>query len=422
MVEFYIVFTLILLFASMIFTVSETSIFSFSRIELAGLRSIGLPEKFLKIFQFPEELLIVLIAGNEIVDYFASFCSSKIFSYWFPNEGKKLAFLIFSFIAFWFGDFFPKVIGFRFKNFLITKLLYIDYFFYQMFYPLRKIYSFLYQFLDKILPKYSYYTRTFSPVEQLILYMLDQAYNQKKITEKEKNFIRGLFLSEKIPVSAIFTPRSEILAFQDQLITLSFLEKLRYLPYNKFPIYKENLDDIIGILYVKDLIKNFSPEILNKKMLSDFIRPAFFIPENFKVRDLLFEFQNKHIKIALVVDEYGILKGLVTLEDVLEELFGEIYEEKEAKIEPIQKLSENKWLVYGKVLMEDLKQVLNIEILEEDLQDIKTLNGFLLALFKEIPKEGNSIIYQDHKFIVKKIKGRKIIWVEIEKLKTKAEE
>ncbi len=422
MIEVYIAFILILLFFSMMFTVSEASFFSFSRIELAGLRSIGLSEKLLRIFQFPEELLIVLIAGNEIVDYFASLFSSKVFSYWFPQEGKKLAFLFFSFIAFWFGDFFPKVIGFRFKNILVTKLIYIDYFFYQIFYPLRKMYALLYRFLDKFLPKYSYYTHTFSPVEQLILYMLDQAYDQKKITEKEKEFIRGLFLSEKIPVSAILTPRSEIMAFKDQTITLSFLERLRYLPYNKFPVYKENFDDIVGILYVKDLIKNFSEKILKEKKLSDFVRPAFFIPENFKVRDLLFEFQKKHTKIALVVDEYGILKGLVTLGDVLEELFGEIYEEKELKVEPIQILGKNKWLIYGKVLMEDLKDLLDIEVLEEELQDIKTLNGFLLALFKEIPKEGDSVVYQEYKFMVRKIKGRKIIWVEVERIKKEQKE
>jgi CBS domain containing-hemolysin-like protein len=422
MAEFYIVLIIFLVVCSMLFTAGEASIFSLSRIEVAGLRSLGISEKFLKILQRPEELLIVLIAGNEIVDYFTSLYGSKLFSIWFPQEGKKLAFIVFGFISFWFGDFFPKVAGFRLKNILVTKIIYVAYIFYHIFLPLRKIYSFIYNTFEKFLPEYPQHTKTFSPVEQIILYMLDQAYQQKKITEKEKIFIKGLFLSEKISVSAILTPRSEIIAFKDQVLTLQFLERIKYLPYNKFPIYKENLDNILGILYIKDLIQNFSPEILNKKRLSDFVRPAFFIPENFKVRDLLFEFQKKNIKIALVIDEYGILKGLVTLEDVLEELFGEIYEEREAKIEPIRKIKKGKWLVSGKALMEELKHVLNIEILEEELQDVKTLNGFLLALFKEVPRKGDKIVYQGYKFTVRKIKGRKIIWVEIEKLSSEEKE
>jgi len=415
MVEIYFIVALILLLFSIFFNLSEAGIFSLSRLEVASLRNLGLSEKYFQMLKHPEELLIVIIAGNEIVDYFASFCISKGFTSLFSGKGKEIAFIIFAIIAFWLGDFFPKIVGFKFRTLIISKIFYLNYLFYEIFYPIRKIYNFIYSGLEKRFPSTPFYSHAFSPVEQIILYMLDSAYKQKKITEKEKKFIHGLFLSEKIPVSAILTPRSEIVAFKDQVVTLEFLEKIKHFPYNKFPIYKETLDDVIGILYAKDLITNFSPEILNGKKLSDFVRPAYFIPETFKVRDLLFEFQRAQIKIALVIDEYGILKGLVTLEDVLEELFGEIYEEKELKIEPFQKIGDKKWLVHGKVLLEELKVLLGIEIVEEEFQNIKTLNGFLLTLFKEIPKEGDSIEYKNFKFTVKKIKGRKILFVEIEK-------
>jgi len=415
MAELYFIITAFLIFLSMIFSASEVSIFSLSRIEIASLRSLGVSEKYLHMLRNPEELLIVLIAGHEIVDYFASFCISKGFTILFSEEGRTTAFIVFAIIGFWIGDFFPKVVGFKLKSLIITKVFYLNYLFYKLFYPVRKLYTSIYSALEKKFPYTPIYLHTFSPAEQIILYMLDEAYKQKRITEKEKKFIHGLFLSEKIPVSAILTSRSEIVAFKDQIITLEFLERLKQLPYNKFPVYKENLDDVIGILYAKDLIKDFSPEILNVKKLSEFVRPAYFIPETFTVRDLLFEFQKRQIKIALVIDEYGVLKGLVTLEDVLEELFGEIYEEKEAKIEPIQKIEDKKWLVSGKVLLEELKSLLGMEIVEEEFQDIKTLSGFLLVLFKEIPKEGESVEYGEFKFTVRKIKGRKIIWVEIEK-------
>ncbi len=416
MIEVYFSLVILFLVGSMLFTSSEASIFSLSRIDLASLKTFHISEKYWKILKTPEELLIVLIAGNEIVDYFASLCFSNALGYILVEKSKEISFIIFSIIAFWCGDFFPKLIGFKFRNRLIPKILPYIYFFYTLFYPLRKIFSLIYKKTEKYIQFPQTNSSFFSPVEQIILQSLEIAYKENKISEKEKEFIYGLFLSEKIPVSAIMTTRSEIVAFRDQVLTVEFLEKLKKLPYNKFPIYKENLDDILGILYIKDLIKNFSPEKLDKTKLSEFVKPAFFVPENFKVRELLFEFQKKQIKIALVIDEYGILKGLVTLEDVLEELFGEIYEEKEIKIKPIQKIGKNKWLIHGKTLMDELSHILDLEIEEDDLKEMKTLNGFLLALFKELPKENQKIKYKNYQFTIKKIKGRKIFWVEIERI------
>ncbi len=419
MIIFYFSATLVLLLLSMLFTSSEASIFSLSRIDIASLRSLGLKEKYLNMIRNPDELLIVLIAGNEIVDYFASFCFSNGFELLLKEWGREIAFLIFAIAGFWLGDFLPKVAGFKLRIKLISRIVFFTYFFYNLFLPFRKTFSFFYKRISRVFPVKRRDTEALSPVEQIIIHTLEIAHKERKISEKEKEFIYGLFLSEKIPVSAIMTPRSEIVAFEDQLVTIDFLSKLRFMPYNKFPVYKGSLDEVIGILYAKDLIKNFSPDILNKKKLSDFVRSVIFIPETFKVRELLFEFQKKQTKIALVVDEYGILKGLVTLEDILEELFGEIYEEKEAKIKPIQKKGKNLWLIHGKVLLEEVRNVLEIEISEEELSDIKTLNGFLLALFKELPKEGDSVYYQGYQFTIKKIKGRKIIWVEIKKVNGK---
>ncbi len=418
MIEFYFLITLFCICLSVIFTTSETSIFSLSRIERISLQSFGIASKYLQMLKYPEELLIVLIVGNEIVDFFSSFYLSKGFTHLFHEKGRLIAYIISALLGFWIGEFFPKLIGFRFKTSLLPKILLINYILFKFFYPFRKLYSFISQRLEKAFSYNSIYSLSnfykISPVEEIILYMLDVAYKQGKITDKERKFIRGLFISEKTPVSAILTPRSQIVAFEDQIITLEFLEKLKYLPYNKFPVYKGDLDNVIGILYTKDLIKDFSYQILNQKKLSDFLRTVYFIPESFKVRDLLFEFQKRQTKIALVIDEYGILKGLITLEDVLEELFGEIYEEKEDKIKPIKKIDEKRWLIQGKMLLDELKIFLNIEI-EEEFKEIKTLNGFLLTLFRGIPKEGDRIEYKDFIFTIKKIKRRKISLVEVEK-------
>ncbi len=415
MVEFYLGLTFIGIFLTMIFSASEASIFSLSRIDLAGLQNIGLKEKYLNLIKKPEELLITILVGNELADYFASFSFATAITLLFYEEYRTPVFFLYALLSFWLGDFFPKVLGFKLREKLVIKIIPLTYYLYKILFPLRITLYSIFQRINQIFPdaKNKREYESFSPVEQIILHTLEFALKEKKITPTEKEFIYGLFLSEKIPVSAIMTPRSEIAAFKDQPLTLELLERIRVLPFNKIPIYKNTLDEVIGILYVKDLIKHFAKGFtLPCKNLSEFTKPAFFIPETYKVRNLLFEFQRRHLKIALVVDEYGIVKGLVTLEDILEELFGEIPTEREEPLELIKRLSENKFLLSGKALLEEVKEILDIPFEGEFVEDLKTVNGFMLSLFQGIPKEGERITYQGWEFVIKKTRGRKIILVE----------
>ncbi len=418
MAELYFFLAGLFIACSMLFTSSEASIFSLSRLELASLKSFYLSEKYLKLLRSPEELLVVLIAGNELVDYFASFCFARGFSEVFRTYGREIAFFVFGITGFWLGEFFPKVVGFKYNTKLAPKVFPIIAAFYYLFYPLRKIFSLIYKATELYLKRKEQKAgegELFTPVEQIILEAIEVAYKEKKISEKEKTFIYGLFLSEKVPVSTAMIPRSEVVALEDQPITQEVLEKLKSLPYHQFPVYKGELDNILGIFYVKEFIKKFTPQILGKAHLSDFLKEAFFVNENFKLRDLLFEFQKRHVKLALVVDEYGVFKGLITLEDVLEELFGEFYHEKEPQIEEIREIGQGRWIVHGRMLLEELAHLIGLEV-EEGLKEARTLSGFLLALFKEVPEEGESIEYGGFRFTIKQKKRRKIIWVEVEKL------
>ncbi len=418
MAELYFFLAGLFIACSMLFTSSEASIFSLSRLELASLKSFHLSEKYLTILKKPEELLVVLIAGNELVDYFASFCFARGFNEVLKTYGKEIAFFVFGITGFWLGEFFPKVVGFKYNTKLAPKVFPIITAFYYLFYPLRKIFSIIYRSTEQYLKNKEQKVvegELFTPVEQIILEAIEVAYREKKISEKEKTFIYGLFLSEKTPISIAMVPRSEVVALEDQPITEKLLEKLKNFPYHQFPVYKEELDNILGIFYVKDFIKKFTPQILGKARLSQFLKEPFFVNENFKLRDLLFEFQKRNVKIALVVDEYGVFKGLITLEDVLEELFGEFYHEKEPEIEEIRKIGKGKWIVHGRVLLEELAHEIGLEV-EDDLKEARTLSGFLLILFKEVPEQGQSIEYGGFRFTIKQKKKRKIVWVEVEKL------
>jgi CBS domain containing-hemolysin-like protein len=255
-----------------------------------------------------------------------------------------------------------------------------------------------------------------SSAEQFILYLLDEARKAGKISEVELRFIRGLFISEDIPVSTIMVPRSEIYALPDQEITPKLLQEISKTPFTKIPVYGSTLDEVIGILYVKDLFKYVKSLEEKKLKLSEVVRPAFFVPEFKKVRELLLEFQKKHLKIALVVDEYGTIKGLVTLPDLLELLFGEFRTEDKPSFSPIKRLSEDKYLAHGNAPMYLIKEELEaFEIAPED--ESRSLNGFLLERFEGVPKGGDSIEIASFSFKVLKFRKNKILWVEIQRKK-----
>lgn len=415
MVEIFLFLTLVGLLLSMLFSSSEASIFSLSKIDLASLKSLGLKEKYINMIKNTEQLLFTLLTGNELADYFASFAFASAVTLLISEDFRTLAFVFYALFSFWIGDFLPKVAGFKYRTSLVLKIVPITHFFYQLLLPLRLIVYGIYLRINSLLPNIeeNHKHRRFTPLEQIILHFLERAHKADKISETEKNFIYGLFLSEKIEVSTIMTTRSEIVAFQDQKITPEFLSKLKRVPFNKFPVYKESLDEIIGVLYSKDVIRFIAHNPnFQEKYLSEITRPAFFVPESFPVRDLLFEFQRKQLKIALVVDEYGTLKGLVTLEDILEELFGEILPEEEERLGPIQKIKEDHFLISGKALLEEAFDALGVPIEEEPFTDLRTVNGFILALFEGIPKEGESLSYRGWIFKIKKVRGRKVLWVE----------
>lgn len=402
----------------MILSASEASIFSLTRIDLASLKNIGIKDNYLSMIKNTEQLLFALLTGNELADYFSSFCFATAITLLISEEFRTPAFFIFSLFSFFFADFFPKVAGFRMRTRLVTKIIPFTYILFQILYPFRIILYKFYTNINKFFPESNKNLnfKSLTPVEQIIIHALDLAYKEGRISKTEKEFIYGLFLSEKISVSAVMTQRSEIIAFRDQPLTSELLNKFKFLPYNKYPIYRRNLDDVVGILYTKDLLSYIArKQNILGRYLNEFCRPAHYVPEHLHVRELLFDFQRKNLKIALVVDEYGTVKGLVTLEDLVEELFGEILPRDEELLEPIQVLSENRYLISGRALLEELKNQIGFQVEEEIYSDLTTMNGFILALFEGIPREGEVRNYKEWIFKIRKVKGRKIIWVEAER-------
>ena len=399
---------------SSFFTCSETALFSLTPLEKNRLQysSRASCRLALRLLQEPHKLLTTLLMGNELADVASSALASWLFLQTLGPYGKWIAYPLMTAVLFIWGDLFPKVFGLKFRirvSCVVARPLWVAEF---ILAPLRLVLLSIAQMVFRVVGL----TGTFPSepeTEEEIRHLVEKAYLSGAIGEQERLFIYSLFESEDTPVSAIMTPRQDIYALKDQEITPSLLEKLKKAPFHKIPVHGGNIDQVLGILYLQDLLK--VRLVRDLKRLSEIVRPPFFVSERTRVRTLLEEFQHRHVKMALVVDEYGRISGLVTLEDALEELFGEIYREAEEKEPPIQNLGKDRFKVKGRVQIEDFNREIGAELPEGEF---KTLAGLVLHLFGRLPQEGEEISAYGFRFRVEKRRGYRLEELLVEREKT----
>ena len=247
--------------------------------------------------------------------------------------------------------------------------------------------------------------------EEEIRMMVDAGEEKGAIEEEEKEMINNVFEFNDISVSAIMTPRNDIFAL-DLNITVSelFDELENDRTYSRIPVYDEDPDDIKGILYVKD--------VLNKPKdtkIADLIREPFYVPETMKINELFNELKLQKIQIAIVVDEYGGTAGLVTMEDVLEEIVGDIFDEYDEIENLYETIDENTYIFDAGITIYDLSKVLDIDIEEGDYD---TLSGYFLELLGRMPKENEhpTVTTDKLEMTVEEFKDNRILTVKIHKL------
>lgn len=228
--------------------------------------------------------------------------------------------------------------------------------------------------------------------------------------EDDRKILKGIVKFGDIDAKEIMKPRLDVTAVEINTSYAALMELILDAGYSRIPAYTDNFDKIVGILYVKDLLPHLDePADFNWKAL---LRPAFFVPENKKINDLLQEFQQKKIHMAIMVDEYGGTSGIVTLEDVLEEIVGEISDEFDSEEDEIAytKIDDNNYLFEGKILLNDFCKILNIEdrLFEYIKGDSETLAGLILEIEGRIPPVNASTKFLNFEFIIKKVSNRRI--------------
>jgi len=231
-------------------------------------------------------------------------------------------------------------------------------------------------------------------------------------TKEEKKILQGIVNFGNTDTSQIMCPRMDIFAIASDEEFTEVTEKIIKKGHSRIPVYKENIDTIIGILYTKDLIPHLNKKTFQWKKI---IREAFFVPENKKLDDLLREFQEMKNHMAIVVDEYGGTSGLITLEDIIEEIVGDISDEFDQNDLSYSKLDDFNYVFEGKTTLKDFYKVLQIEesIFEENKFEAETLAGFILEITGKFPKKNDKVSFKNYTFTIEAIDKKRIKQVKV---------
>lgn len=244
--------------------------------------------------------------------------------------------------------------------------------------------------------------------EEEIRMMVDVGEEKGTIKEEEKEMINNVFEFNDKFVSEIMVPRNKIFALDIDMTIAEVIEKLSEdMRYSRIPVYDENMDNIKGIIYIKDLL--ISNKNKNSKIKS-LVKEAYFVSETKRVNELFQELRKDKKQIAIVLDEYGGTAGMVTMEDILEEIVGEIYDEYDKETDKFKKIDNNTFLFDASIALYDVEKFLDIDIDEED---VDTLGGYLIKKLDRIPKDGEKPIVETEKvtYKIEKIKDKQIIKV-----------
>jgi len=392
-----IILIFILLGFSAFFSGSETALFSINTLRFKRLQRLGRDVSILsKFLDNPSRLLITVLTGNMLVNVAASALTTALFVDMFGDKGLVIAIFVMTVVLLIFGEVSPKTYAiYRAEEFSlsIARPLWIIS---KIFFPIRVI---LRKLTDKIILSIGIKsTKEPTLTEEEFKTIIDVGHKEGVVKKYERDMIRSVLEFTDTTVGEIMTPRVDIKGVSLGYNQEEFLRFVKDNRFSKIPLYINSLDKIIGVVYVKDVFLNLG------KSYKDLVKPVMFVPSTKKIDELLKLFDEQKIKIAIVVDDYGGTDGLVTLEDIQEEIFGEIYDEFEMTERLIEQISNNEFRIAAKVDINTVNEQLNIKIPQER----ETLAGFVLELFGKIPHEGEKIKFKNLNFEIEKIAGRRI--------------
>ena len=395
----------ICLFLSGFFSMSETALFSSSKIKALHISKDGSNSGRL-ILEMKEDshtLLTTILIGNNLVNIGASSLATALALAHFQSNAVGIATGVMTLLILVFGEIFPKSFA-NHNNVVVSRaVIYPLYWLSKILWPL----IFVLNFIPKLHGTIDNSQETVT--EDELMTMVEVVEGDGEIKEEEKEYITNIFEFDDTYCSEIMTPRADMFVV-DVAEGLDIPTVLKT-GFSRIPVIEDTIDNIVGILHIKDLFlryleKNDSEATPDSLDVKSIMKKPYFIPESKKLDSLLKAFKAKKSHMAVVVDEYGGVSGIVTLEDVVEEIFGEIADESDKNTPDIVQIKGNKWLVAGKTDIYHLNKELNLGI--PDSVNYDTVSGFFLELVERIPNPGESIRMNNWDFSVKDMDGNRI--------------
>lgn len=408
-----IILILILLILSALTSGSEVAFFALDKSMLSAEKRSGLIDKIQKLLDQPQRLLATILISNNfiniaIVILFASidnpYLSSinNVFLETFIEVG------VIGILILFFGDILPKIYANR-KPLVFSKIMVMPIFFLDRY--------ILFLFNKPMSKSMSYLISSLSiNAKQLSVDELSQALeltDSDETTVEEKKILKGIVNFGNLETRQIMCPRVDMFAIKKKTNISDVIEKVLNKGFSRVPVYENTMDKIIGVLYVKDLLPYLDKENFN---WNELLRDPLYVPENKKLDDLLNEFKSKKIHMAIVVDEYGGTSGLITLEDVMEEIFGELNDEFDQDDSLFSKLDKNTFIFDAKINLPDFYKTLELKdssSFEKISEEIETLGGLLIEKAQRIPRVGEVITHEDFKFVIEIVDKKRIRQVKV---------
>ena len=417
-IDFSVVTGFVLLFlllvCSALISGAEVALFSLSRKDIDD----GLEEKskrieiISKLLERPKKLLATILVANNFINIAIVILFAFLGDFMFEDITNPLIkfiveVVVITFLILLFGEILPKIYASRnnlkFASFMAYPLRILDVFLSPVSLPMRSVTLAIHNKLGKQKSNLS--------VDQLSQAL--ELTSEEDTTKEEHKILKGIVSFGNTDTKQVMRPRIDIFALNTEQKYTEIIPEIISNGYSRIPVYEDNIDTIKGILYVKDLL----PYIDRKQFdWVSLIREPFFVPENKKLDDLMSEFQEKKVHLAVVVDEYGGTSGLISLEDIIEEIVGDISDEFDDEDLMYSKLDDNNFVFEGKTALKDFYKIIRVEdetVFEDNKGEAETIAGFVLEISGSFPKLNSKINFKNYVFTIEALDKKRIKLIKV---------
>ncbi len=404
--SYQLILLVVLVFMSALFSAAETALTSLNKYRLRHLvselhpKAVGLN----KLLDDPARLLGTILIGNNIINITASVLGAALaIQLWGPKKGIVLATLLLTAVILVFGEITPKTIAVHYAERVAFTLFRFVKLFMIILYPVVKILTLFTDLITGVLGvKDSQQSNGIT--EEEIISLVAAGQEDGIIHQEEKTMIHGVFEFTDTVVRDVMVPRPDIVAVEKNISFAELIKIFQEEQFSRIPVYENSIDNILGVVHIKDLIF-LALETHKDFNVCDYLRSTLFVPETKKVNELFKTMKKEKIHMAIVLDEYGSTAGLVSLEDLIEEIMGDIQDEHDSEEPDLQQIDENTFLVNASLRIDELNEKLGLNLVCEEAD---TVGGLVFTELGRVPLTGDTVRLEGVNLTVQQMDGHRI--------------